>query len=1162
MILRIILILVTLLATFISCKPRETLDHTTLVQIFSHRNLGLAYLEENRLNEAQKEFQTLISLVPEEAMTRANLGLVFLRNNDLARAESELIQAVKLDPKNPDIRLILAEVLNHAGRPKEALEQLLQALQENPKHPRCHYRAAQILLQEGNKANAAAIKKHLESVLNEMPSSLPARFQLAEILLQQNDTAAVVHHPEEIRRQVPGMSPQASTVLQDLLRDLSTGKTADTNIRMRMLHNMLKPSPLYQQSIIELNGPGGSAIGFPITNFSNNLTKLLTDEKVMLESLQFVKGESFGTVGSEPIAADLDCDGDQDLIIPHPLAVFTNDKGKFADVTSKTGIKIRGQCSNASSADYDNDSNLDLFLICPAQNLLFKNQGNFLFQDVTSKSGLGQSKGGNVATWIDLDEDADLDLLIVHSEENRFFRNNSNGTFGSFHESLRLPGKNSNAENSYFADFDDDADLDVLLITAEETLQLWDNERAGNYKNITAGSGLEKARGVITIGDYDNDGLIDVFAGGTAQIPLAFLHNPTGFSQVPPVLLLNRNGSFVPDTRARDLYVDLARLVVTDASFMDFDNDGHLDLVLQLLEKGLRLYRNDGTGNLKAAPGHLPKGAPAAGFLVDDFDSDGDLDLLTFILNYKLELLRNQGGNANHWIKVRLAALAMESGKNNHYGIGAHLEVRTDVLYQKRVVTQTVTHFGLGTRSKVDVVRVTWNNGVPQNHFLPQANQTIVEKQVLKGSCAFLYAWNGKRYEFVTDLMWRSALGMPLGLLGASSRYAFPDSSDEYLKIPGNSLQPVNGEYRIQITEELWETAYVDRTKLLVVDHPDAVDVYIDEKFVTPPFPQLHIYAVRKKLPPVSAVDGAGVNVLPELLREDERYVSGLQPTRYQGITELHDLILDPGSIPDKGKLLLFLKGWIFPTDASINVAIRQTSSVRSVSPYLQVMNKKGEWQTVLENISFPMGKNKMMVLDLTGKYLTNDRRIRIRTNLQIYWDAAFFSFEETDVPLVMTNLSPSRAGLHYRGFSKLYRKSDYGPHLFDYNDVQVEKRWCDLEGTYTRYGDVKALLQESDDQYVILNSGDEISIAFAASAAPPLKPGWKRDFLIYSDGWIKDGDLNTAYSKTVEPLPFQNMTQYPYGIEESYPQDEAHKRFLRTYNTRTVFHHNPDKKK
>jgi len=1098
------------------CKSDHKPDQNALLQIFAHRNLGLGYLEENRLSEAQKEFEALIKSVPDEAMPHANLGLGYLRNNDLTNAESELKQAIKLDPKDPDIRLIFAEVLSHAGRNKEALDQLQQGLQQNPDHLRCNYRAAQIL-QEENKTNPATIKKHLENVVSVMPSSLPARLQITEVLLEQNDTTAVTHQLEEIRRLVPGMMPEASAMLQELLNDIRIKNPGDANIKLRMLHNMLKPSPLYQQSIVELNGPGGSSIGFPIMDFSAALTKQLTAENVMLKALEFLKAESFGTAQSGPIAADLDSDGDQDLVVPYPFTVFKNDKGKFSNVTSKTGINISEKCESGSAVDYDNDSNVDVLMDCTGKNILLKNSGNFMFQDVTEKSGLAKSGGGH-STWIDLDEDGDLDLLLA-VPQNKFFRNNGDSTFGPFHESLQLPGKNSSAQNFYFADFDDDGDLDVLLVTSNGGLQLWTNERAGNYKDITKGSGLQNARGPIAIGDYNNDGWIDIFANG---------------------LFRNQKGSFTPDKNSPEL----PQSNNAAASFFDFDNDGHLDLAINT-----QLYRNSGSGNFKKTSTTMP--GPVLS--INDFDGDGDEDYLS-TNGSQLQFIRNQGGNANHWINVRLAALAMESGKINHYGIGAQVEVRADTLYQKRVVTQSNTHFGLGSRSKADVVRVVWNNGVPQNDFQPQANQTIVEKQVLKGSCPFLYAWNGKRYDFVTDLMWRSALGMPLGFLGASSQqYAFPDSTDEYLKIPAKALQPVNGEYRIQITEELWETVYVDRTKLMIIDHPADVDVYIDEKFVIPPFPKLHIYGVRKKIPPVSAIDAAGVNVLPELLHEDERYVAGLQPTRYQGLTEMHDLILDPGKIPDQGKLLLFLKGWIFPTDASINVAIRQTATVRSVQPYLQVMNKNGEWQTVLENISFPMGKNKMMILDLTGRYLTNDHRIRICTNLQIYWDAAFFAVEEPNVPISTTDISPSHADLHYRGFSKLYRKSEYGPHLFDYNDVTKENRWRDLEGYYTRYGDVTPLLQDSDDEYVILNSGDEISIAFSAKSATALKPGWQRDFLIYNDGWIKDGDLNTAYSKTVEPLPFQKMTHYPYSNNESYPLDEAHQQFLKNYNTRKI---------
>ena len=86
------------------------------------------------------------------------------------------------------------------------------------------------------------------------------------------------------------------------------------------------------------------------------------------------------------------------------------------------------------------------------------------------------------------------------------------------------------------------------------------------------------------------------------------------------------------------------------------------------------------------------------------------------------------------------------------------------------------------------------------------------------------------------------------------------------------------------------------------------------------------------------------------------------------------------------------------------------------------------------------------------------------------------------------------------------------------------------------------------------MNAGDEVSIEFDATQLPDIPAGWTRDYLIYTFGWLKDGDLNTAAGQTVEPLPFRGMTQYPYGEDEAYPTDETHQEYLRRYNTRRVF--------
>jgi len=294
--------------------------------------------------------------------------------------------------------------------------------------------------------------------------------------------------------------------------------------------------------------------------------------------------------------------------------------------------------------------------------------------------------------------------------------------------------------------------------------------------------------------------------------------------------------------------------------------------------------------------------------------------------------------------------------------------------------------------------------------------------------------------------------------------------------------------------------------------------------------------------------------MLPKISRYDFQYASSFSLTKFQGLAEDHSLILDLGNKAKNDQIHLFLRGWIFPTDASINTAMTQSDKYKVRPPCLQVINGKGEWQTVIPNMGFPMGRDKMVIADLSGKFLTpNDRRIRINTNMQIYWDQAFFTTGTVNAPVKMTDMVMTHATLGYRGYSSSYRKGGpYGPEWFDYDCTTGGQKWRDLTGNYTRYGDVLPLLQNGDDEYVIADGGDEISIDFDAQRLPALPKGWKRDFLIYSEGWVKDGDLNTANGQTVAPLPFHKMPSYPYS-NITYPGDRAHRDYQRKYNTRKV---------
>src|SRR5439155_947118 len=203
---------------------------------------------------------------------------------------------------------------------------------------------------------------------------------------------------------------------------------------------------------------------------------------------------------------------------------------------------------------------------------------------------------------------------------------------------------------------------------------------------------------------------------------------------------------------------------------------------------------------------------------------------------------------------------------------------------------------------------------------------------------------------------------------------------------------------------------------------------------------------------------------------------------------------------------------------------------------YLEVKDAQGRWRR-LADVPFPSGKNKTVIVDLTGKFVGADHRMRIRTNMEIYWDQAFVAAARARTSSSITVLDPATADLHYRGFSRLYRKGGrYAPEWAAYEDLSRESPWEPIVGRFTRYGDVLPLVRAPDDMYVIMAPGDETTLTFDASAAPPLPPGWTRDFLLYTDAWLKDSDRNTAMGGTVAPLPFHGMSRYPYGSDEAYP--------------------------
>jgi hypothetical protein len=226
-------------------------------------------------------------------------------------------------------------------------------------------------------------------------------------------------------------------------------------------------------------------------------------------------------------------------------------------------------------------------------------------------------------------------------------------------------------------------------------------------------------------------------------------------------------------------------------------------------------------------------------------------------------------------------------------------------------------------------------------------------------------------------------------------------------------------------------------------------------------------------------------------------------------------------------------------------------SKLQMVMPYLQVRDAHGQWVTVLPEMGLPSGTNRTMRVDMTGKFLSRDHHVRIVTNLCVYWDQIFFSTSVAPAaaPVELPLLA---ADLHYRGFSTPVSDPNHiKPDYFEYTKLLGEAPWNPMGGHYTRYGSVETLLGSHDDRMVVMSVGDEITLQYDGRNLPPVKPGWKRDFFLYTAGYAKDGEPNTAYSKVVGPMPFRDMQKYPYGSPEHFPDDAVHQQYLREFQTR-----------
>jgi Tfp pilus assembly protein PilF len=709
----------------------------------------------------------------------------------------------------------------------------------------------------------------------------------------------------------------------------------------------------------------------------------------------------------------------------------------------------------------------------------------------------------------DFDNDGFADLCIVTGTGATIFRN----THGAFTKYLELPGT-AGTMKTLWLDYDHDYDLDVLLFGEKPVLMR--NDGKGKFEDKTSTFPFVKGEAL--------DAVVFAVHGDTAARDVV-----VSYADRPAVLYRDKlNGNF----EATDLPEIPAGAGALDAQ--DLNHDGLLDLVSYGPE--IRAFVN-ASGKFAEVKDTKPAPSP----VLADFNGDKRQDYARLLPDGTLHVYTNASAD-QRWVTVKIQGI-----KNLKEAIGATVEMKSGAYYDKRIYQGIPLSFAIDGRADVDTVRITWPNGLIQNETHQKANVAlqIAEAQRLSGSCPMIFTWNGEKFQFITDV-----LGVaPLGASSGDGNY-FPVNHREYIQIPGRALKPEDGAYRIHVTEELHEVSYLDQVQLIAVDHPSEVDIYTNDKFKSPPYPEFRLFGAQKKIHPVRAIDAHGVDATPRLGAIDHRYPDAFAHNQ-SGVAELHTLDLDFGKAAAGNRAALVLNGWVDWADGSTFLGASQNGT-GLIFPYLQVKDASGRWRTVIEDMGIPSGKPKTIVVDLAGKFLSASRQVRIVTNLCVYWDEIFLTDDSVAPPVHLTRINANRADVHFRGFSRaVIDPTRQQPEQFLYDEVRPVSNWNPTPGFYTRYGQVGPLVQAADDRMVIMGSGDELKLQYPATELPALPKGWSRDYLLMVDGWAKDADANTAFSQNVMPLPFHSMSAYPYRKEEHFPADAEHQAYVREYLTR-----------
>jgi tetratricopeptide (TPR) repeat protein len=1051
-------------------------------------NQGIALLTLQKLDEAKNSLQHAIALDPNYPQAWYNLGLAQHAGNELEPALASFQRAIKLDPRDADSFYYEGVCYQDLKEFDKAIDLFEKALAIDPLHASSEFALARALQRTGRREESAEHFKRFQH-LTSTKIGAPIGLTYGE-QGHYSTVTAVVEHEAGRKAMIP----------------------------VRLVAQVLDS----QVSKARPGAPG-------------SVVYTTTGGACMMD-----------VTGSGSMDLVLMQSGAQAIRVLHGKA-----NGSFEEIdAAAAGHKAHGHAVACAVGDYDGDGLNDLAVALDDAVLLFRNLGKGKFQDVTAVAGLGPRNRPSGITFVDYDHDGDLDLFLTGTplkageSPNVLWRNNGNMTFTEWTEPTGMGGSGKTA-SAILTDFNNDRAVDLAVTGDGAAPLIYVNPREGKYPTQPLYEGLKLPPTVgIAVLDYNKDGWMDIavtHAGAPGLTLWRYVEGPNHVGRRFERVELPLHGAL----RGWGL------------TPIDIDNDGWIDLAAIVETRAgpqVRVFRNRGDGSFEDVSHALgldkirliaPRGLIAA-----DIAGDGAASLIVTQLNAPPVLLRNVGGNKNHSVRLDLTGFA-----DNKTALGVKVEVFAGGHWQKWELagasgyqTQGPPQIlaGLGDAEGIDLLRILWPTGVLQDEIdLPHTPVIDLKEADRRGSsCPVLFVWDGHKYKFVTDVIGAAVVGHWF----TPTRRNIPNPG-EWVKIDGAQIATVNGKLSLRFMEPMEEVNYIDQLRLVAVDHPENVQVNPDERFLDdPPFASGRVVATSGARLPVGAWDGEGRDVLDQVSRRDHTFASGFTPLPYDGFADLHALTLDLGEINRNAPLHLLMTGYVNYFSATSLYAAWQ-GGVKPISPYVEAL-VDGRWQRIADDVGFPAGLERTIVVDLSGKLPAGTRRIRLMTNLQLYWDQVLID-NNAEAEARTAEVPLTSATLHFRGYPTQIEGASPGDLDYDYDRVSLTGPFQRERGNYTRMGNVTTLVKSIDDRFVIFGSGEEIAAEFDATKLPAMPAHWKRDYFFYANGFEKDMDWWDASPFTVAQLPFHTMSAYPYPANEKFPDDAGALDYQLNWNDR-----------